>query len=497
MLKYHLSFGLGMGLASHAAASAVTYPVPATVPTSAVELDPYPIGPSFEFFMWPSYMTNISLTLPCLSRFSELYGKTAPIRIGGTTQDRATYDPDLDAYVSYHVDDPLEAPMTLTYGPKYFDLIPGFGAKTMLGFNRGDNNRTNTFQAALAAKSKALDYLDLIELGNEPDLYYYYWGKPVAVAPWNETQEGADAADWAQDFLDTWGTPSPILSGGGYALPGDVMPDMPSWPNLKYLITEAYNESVKAGTKAYCGHLYALSNSTVMAEEMNHSKTVSDLSHFPEYVALSAAEGRKYILGETGFHGLDDPMDAKFGGALQVIDKTLWAMSIGIQRLYYHQGTINQAFFNWWSSSQVELPFYGSYMAALALHDGDHIVATDPGTGPYAQYVIYRCGKPLKAILINTDYYSGTGERGETTFTLTGLKKGLPALKALRMTAPSSEVNASSASSDPAQAATIGGQVFDNENCNLVGEQDLEQVKVVGGRATFVVAASEALLVYL
>ena len=46
-----------------------------------------------------------------------------PIRIGGTTQDRATYDPNLEAYVSYSVDDPLEAPMTLTYGPKFFDLI--------------------------------------------------------------------------------------------------------------------------------------------------------------------------------------------------------------------------------------------------------------------------------------------------------------------------------------------------------------------------------------
>lgn len=68
-------------------------------------------------------MTNISLALPCLDQFSQLYEKTVPIRIGGTTQDRATYDPNLDAYVSYHVDDPLDAPMTLTYGPSYFDLI--------------------------------------------------------------------------------------------------------------------------------------------------------------------------------------------------------------------------------------------------------------------------------------------------------------------------------------------------------------------------------------
>jgi hypothetical protein len=46
-----------------------------------------------------------------------------PIRIGGTTQDRATYDPDFNGYVSYSVDDPLVAPMDLTYGPKFWDLI--------------------------------------------------------------------------------------------------------------------------------------------------------------------------------------------------------------------------------------------------------------------------------------------------------------------------------------------------------------------------------------
>ena len=68
-------------------------------------------------------MSNISLALPCLGQFSKLYGKTIPVRIGGTTQDRATFDPTFDGYVSYHVDDPLEAPMTLVYGPKFFDLI--------------------------------------------------------------------------------------------------------------------------------------------------------------------------------------------------------------------------------------------------------------------------------------------------------------------------------------------------------------------------------------
>ena len=78
---------------------------------------------SFEFFMWPSYMKNVTPALECLDHFADLYGEKPPVRIGGTTQDRATFDPAFDGYVLYHVDDPLDAPMTLTYGPKFFDLI--------------------------------------------------------------------------------------------------------------------------------------------------------------------------------------------------------------------------------------------------------------------------------------------------------------------------------------------------------------------------------------
>lgn len=35
-------------------------------------------------------------------------------------------------------------------------------------------------------------------------------------------------------------------------------------------------------------------------------------------------------------------MDATFGSAIQMVDKTLRALSIGTYRLFYHQGTVNQ-----------------------------------------------------------------------------------------------------------------------------------------------------------
>lgn len=95
-------------------------------------------------------------------------------------------------------------------------------------------------------------------------------------------------------------------------------------------------------------------------------------------------------------------------------------------------------------------------MAALALNGGDQVVASDDGLNSYAQYIIYRKGKPYKVLLINTDYYSGHGERTSMTFTLTGLSSRQ--VRGLRFTAPSSEVNATSTRGDGIDAATIGGK---------------------------------------
>lgn len=183
------------------------------------------------------------------------------------------------------------------------------------------------------------------------------------------------------------------------------------------------------------------------------------------------------LLGETGFHGEEFEMDAQFGGAIQIVDKTLRALSAGVSRLYYHQGTINQgmspqsassaatgqtltsaASFNWWRSDKVNTPFYGGYTAALSVADGHHIKESDDGTDQYAQYVIYKDGKPFKVVLVNTDFYLGTGTRSRTRFNLSGL--ATENVTAIRLTAPSSLSIASLEQSDARLEPTIGGKLW-------------------------------------
>ena len=94
--------------------------------------------------------------------------------------------------------------------------------------------------------------------------------------------------------------------------------------------------------------------------------------------------------------------------------------------------------------------------------------------------------------MINSDYYGGTatGARNSMTFVLSGLTDG--GIKAKRLTAPSSNSRV-----DQGENPTFGGQEIANVTCAVLGTEVWEEIDVVGGQASFVVGASEALLVYL
>lgn len=153
------------------AVTAVTFTVPSRAHTGNYKyapVDPSPVGVSFEFFAFPSYFTNVTATTQCLSNWKDLTGVWPPIRIGGTTQDRAQYDAKTSAYVVYSVSNPADAPASLTFGSSFMTLASKYGGSVVVGLNRGKNNIQNTIDAAKAAVS-GMGNLLAIELGNEPE----------------------------------------------------------------------------------------------------------------------------------------------------------------------------------------------------------------------------------------------------------------------------------------------------------------------------------------
>lgn len=97
----------------------------------------------------------------------------------------------------------------------------------------------------------------------------------------------------------------------------------------------------------------------------------------------------------------------------------------------------------------------------------------------------------MKAVLINSDYYNGTGTRVSETFVLGGLMSG-KSTKAKRLTAGSALSRV-----DQGSNPSFGGQIVANGTCVIGGTETFETGTVgSAGTASFTVAASEALLIY-
>jgi len=134
-------------------------------------------------------------------------------------------------------------------------------------------------------------------------------------------------------------------------------------------------------------------------------------------------------------------------------------------------------------------PYYGAYLATLALAGADQIAPLDTFSDTYGAWAIYSGDQVVKVLLYNSDYYS-SGTRPSQTFSLAGLDGS--SIQATRLTAPFS-----TSRQDRGQNPTVGGQTFVNGTCEIQGTSTKETVVVSGGRADLTVAASEALLLYV
>ncbi|TVY28276.1 Beta-glucuronidase [Lachnellula hyalina] len=457
----------------------VTYTVPASAATGATALDPAPVGLSFEFFAFPSYFKNVTATNQCLQNFETLTGTWPPIRIGGTTQDRATYDPNTSAYVVYTVAASTDAPAALTFGPAFMTLAGTFAGSVVLGLNRGHDNITNTIAAAKIAKSSMTNLL-AIELGNEPE----YWSgvQPIASGTWTPATDAASQDDWDIQVGQALSTQSIIQAGNSNSAP-------PTWGAAELISTE--NTTAKSYVYDYAHHNYPGGTLTSL---MSHSSISSNVEIFTSDIVAATSVQKEYVLGETNSVSGGGAADVSpaFGAALWTMDYALRTSLANIKRTYFHHGTIGACYYCWWGRYDMGAPYYGAYAAVAALAGGSYISALDDGSTNYAVYIIYDSArKPLRALLYNSDYYAvGTGTRGSQSFVLQGLTAA--SVKAKRLTAAGAGSRV-----DQGSNPTFGGQTFANVTCAIGGTEVFESTAVVTGAATFTVAASEALLLYL
>ncbi|TKX19237.1 hypothetical protein C1H76_8615 [Elsinoe australis] len=469
---------LGLSAQALTTSGAATYSVPLSPPqNSSPRLVANPVGVSIEFFAWPGY-NLLQSTSKCLSNLKGLTGTWPPVRIGGTTQDRATYNASQKESVLYSVADPKDAPMTLTYGPSFISLAGTYAGQTTLGLNRRLNNQPNTIAAAKEAVS-VMNNLNAIELGNEPN--FFTASDPIAGGSWNATKDFASQVSW-QAAVGSAVNKTNIFSAGVYFGTNSF--------NIQGLA--AREGSSLAYVKDYSSHNYPQSSPNFnLTRLMNHAAIGQQISPFKAEYNTARSQNKTYLMGETnsatqGGGGISPT----FGAALWVLDYVVQSVILGLEQLYFHQGTIGNCQYCWWGRYSMGAPYYGAYFATLALADASQVAQIDDRTTNYGAYAIYSGTTVKKVLLYNSDYFSGTGNRSVQTFTLNGLSG--TQVTAKRLTAASAESR-----QDRGQNPTVGGQTFANGTCVIQGPEVIEPQAVVGGSASFDLQASEALLVYL
>ena len=148
----------------------------------------------------------------------------------------------------------------------------------------------------------------------------------------------------------------------------------------------------------------------------------------------------------------------------------------------------------WWGQSNVYSPYYGAVFVSEFLGtDGARVAALDNGSSAIATYAVYSASNaPLRLLVLNSNYFNGTGTRSSASVQFTGLASAGGTRQAKRLTAPDA-----TARTDQGAAVTIGGGGTFSAACARQGTESFESVAVSGGALTVSVRASEALIVYL
>ena len=149
----------------------VSVNVPPQAPGSAAKpIDGSFLGLMIECTSWPEFTNDMSVRLT--ENLVEKIGTNMSLRIGGTSEDQATYDPNqADAVKWTTPNNGLTDPVSL--GPRWLDAFkPIRRAKYTVEIPLATGTLETSVDFAKAVVGAIdPDALDALEVGNEPDLY--------------------------------------------------------------------------------------------------------------------------------------------------------------------------------------------------------------------------------------------------------------------------------------------------------------------------------------
>ncbi|TBU46627.1 glycoside hydrolase family 79 protein [Dichomitus squalens] len=518
-------------LAFHLCGSyAVNVSLPITSPSGTQPLARTLVSFSIEQDRWPDWSgvdSRNEFTHSALTALQELTGEPPKIRIGADSEDHTFWSPTVtineDEFPPANTITPYPEATHITVGDAYYQLsrfLPR-GTHVTWGINFGADNVTNAvnmakaivraFQTAAVKASGVI--LDLVEVGNEADLY-----SNNGLRPRNFTVN-----DYVPDWISIAG---PAVEAAGINGPdGPVTVQGAAFAGQGFTPTEIFNLGIldSAPGKAITQisqHRYSAAfcqgGDFPLTSFLNKQYIRGNLSVFEADIAETHSRGLTYVLGETNSiacHGAPGVSNTA-GAALWTIDYTLQAATLGIKELFFHEGvgykynfiqpvslnrsTIDGSPLDPPSPPHIQPPFYAALVVNTAIGGtgASRLVELAVGDANVSGYAVFEAGLLVRAVFVNLHAWlaSSTGARPavhvDLDFALGGgaTRGELDAFWGREATARRLVIG----HADDVANLTWAGQSYENGGVAPTGRVAAERIKLSEG---FDIRSTEAVLV--
>ncbi|CAL1706862.1 unnamed protein product [Somion occarium] len=348
-MRAQLSLAL---LSSSLSVSAVNVSVSSTPPGTSQNLLSTLLSFSIEQDRWPDW-TGIDrrnqFTFNALDNYAQLTGTPSKIRVGADSEDHTTWSPTVtinsDSFPPPNSVTPYPEATQIVVGDGYYQLskflLPG--THMTWGVNLGLDNVTNAVNMAksivkafgASAVKAAGVTLDMIEIGNEADLY---------------KNNGLRPSNWTvQQYVVDWESLAGPVSEAAGLRRGGVTFQGAAFAGTGFTPRQIFDLGILDGTPGklittisqhrYSG-AFCSGGDFALSSFMSKASVRSNLTLWLPDIAASKQHGLRYILGETGSiacHGAPGVSNTA-GAALWVIDYALQAATLGIEETFFHEG---------------------------------------------------------------------------------------------------------------------------------------------------------------
>lgn len=419
-----LPLGSGLVVASpvHEKRQALSVDIPAVTPNDASAVIDHGY-PSFAMSAHSFFEYSNDFSANLIEEVSKRTGAPVHLRVGGTSGDFSTYDPNQAAAIILPPGAaPGQIPRGIVLGPSWYR---GFRLFRNVKFTYSApfahlSKKANSVAATKLALSEIGPNLDALEIGNE---YNFYPGDNRAagfspaklVTQWSDY---ADAITAAVGPIDASKWQAPVLFNN----------------NCPWCVSRILN--LFSGTKYNIGavsvHHYmpgGIDPPSLQSVYMNHTAITTALNRFKKPIAWLRANRPKtlFIFGENNSHlgsaitrGTNITLGV-FGSALWLADYMLYGATIGAKRMHIQQST-GYAYTSWRAVEYYGLPpavmppYYAHpFVADIIGKNGDvRIKNFDLGLSEFAAYGVWdNASNALKRIvLLNLNTWRTTDAGG-------------------------------------------------------------------------------------